>query len=296
MAASSRVGRAAAAPPAARRRRAPRPAGGRGPGRRGRAAPCRSRSPGASRPGAPGSGALPPGAPQARDSSSSIASSCRATSASSAVARSTRAACAARASATRRLMTSAASRASWNWRCAIASRSSAASAHLFLAGDRLPRLAPRAPRASARSSCGPGALGRQQVGLPRQAVAVLAGRWPPAPRSRRSPSPARAPRRRAGDLLRQPIDGRGRLVGPLLGEPPGDSPNRRRRGRASSLTSRLVERMPRDSSRTPPYTRCAPRNTSPSGVTTGRSVSREASAAAGVERRGDPRVADRLAG
>ena len=62
----------------------------------------------------------------------------------------------------------------------------------------------------------------------------------------------------------------------------------------SSLISRLVARMPRDSTLSPPVTRCAPRKTSPSIVATGNGTS-GATRVAVVERLDDQRVADRRA-
>ncbi len=67
--------------------------------------------------------------------------------------------------------------------------------------------------------------------------------------------------------------------------PPSPAPAASARSRSaamrsrSSLISRLVSRMPRDSARPPPDTRCGPRNTSPSSVAIGSGVSRLAAAA-----------------
>ena len=93
-------------------------------------------------------------------------------------------------------------------------------------------------------------------------------RAPAAPRSRRSPSPGGAVRRSARRSRWSPArssSSSGRRRRPAAPARRGRCAIRSR----SSLISRLVARMPRDSALAPPDTRCGPRNTSPSSVATG---------------------------
>ena len=121
---------------------------------------------------------------------------------------------------------------------------------------------------------GAAALERDHLAFAREPSAHPRRCAPAAPRGRRRPSPGGAARRAARRSRTSPARSSSRAAPASAASRVSASRSAATRSR-SSLISRRVARMPRDSTLAPPDTRCGPRSTSPSSVATGADVWRE---------------------